>query len=161
MTWEKTKTMNIGLDMAFWNNRLSLTADYFIQKTEDLLLSMPQPGSFGMSGSPVMNAGTVENKGLELSLNHQNTIGEFYYHAGVNMSFIKNELTKINGTRDEWTGFNPHGKGAITYAKTGHSIGYFNVIKSDGIFQSQEVIDAYVNKDGNKTECGSGRFEIC
>lgn len=152
VTWEKTKTMNIGLDMAFWNNRLSLTADYFIQKTEDLLLSMPQPGSFGMSGSPVMNAGTVENKGLELSLNHQNTIGEFYYHAGVNMSFIKNELTKINGTRDEWTGFNPHGKGAITYAKTGHSIGYFNVIKSDGIFQSQEEIDAYVNKDGNKIQ---------
>lgn len=152
VTWEKTKTMNVGIDMGLWNNRLSLTADYFIQKTEDLLLSMPQPGSFGMSGSPVMNAGTVENKGLELSLNHQNTIGEFYYHAGVNMSFIKNELTKINGTRDEWTGFNPHGKGAITYAKTGHSIGYFNVIKSDGIFQSQEEIDAYVDEDGNKIQ---------
>lgn len=61
-------------------------------------------------------------------------------------------MTKINGTRDEWTGFNPHGKGAITYAKTGHSIGYFNVIKSDGIFQSQEEIDAYVDEDGNKIQ---------
>ena len=45
--------------------------------------------------------------------------------------------TAANGSRDEWQGFNPHAKGTITYAKTGHSIGYFNLIKTDGVFQSQ------------------------
>ena len=117
-----------------------------------MLLSMPQPDSYGLKDDPVMNAGTVENKGLELSLNHQNTVGEFYYHAGLNLTFIKNELTKVNGTRDEWTGFDPHGKGAITYAKTGHSIGFFNLIKSDGVFNNQEEIDAYVDQNGNKIQ---------
>lgn len=146
VTWEKTKTINIGLDLALFNNKFSLNADYFIQKTEDLLLSMPRPESFGLSGSPTMNAGTVENKGLEISLNHRNTVGDLYYHVGVNATFIKNELTKVNGTRDEWTGFNPHAKGAITYATTGKPIGFFNLIKSEGIFQSQEEIDAW-NKD--------------
>lgn len=149
VTWEKTKTINIGLDMAVLNNKFTLSADYFIQKTEDMLLSMPQPGSFGLGETPTVNAGTVENKGLEISLKHRNNIGELYYQVGVNASFIKNELTKVNGSRDEWTGFNPHDKGAITYAKTGFPIGYFNIIKTDGIFQSEEEIKAYVDKDGN------------
>ena len=152
VTWEKTKTTNVGVDLGLWNNRLSLNADYFIQRTEDVLLEMPQPGSFGLSGSPVMNAGTIENKGFEMSLNHQNTVGEFYYHAGLNLTFLHNELTEVNGSRDEWTGFDPAGKGAVTYAKTGYPIGYFNVIKTDGIFQSQEEIDAYVDKNGNKIQ---------
>lgn len=149
VTWEKTKTINIGLDMAVLDNKFTLSADYFIQKTEDMLLSMPQPGSFGLGETPTVNAGTVENKGLEISLKHRNNIGELFYQVGVNASFIKNELTKVNGSRDEWTGFNPHDKGAITYAKTGFPIGYFNIIKTDGIFQSEEEIKAYVDKDGN------------
>ena len=152
VTWEKTKTTNVGVDLGFFQGKLDLSADYFIQKTEDMLLSMPQPDSYGLKDDPVMNAGTVENKGLELSLNHQNTVGEFYYHAGLNLTFIKNELTKVNGTRDEWTGFNPHGKGAITYAKPGHSIGFFNLIESDGVFNNQEEIDAYVDQNGNKIQ---------
>ena len=146
VTWEKTKTTNIGLDMGFLNNKLTVSADYFIQKTEDMLLGMPQPDSFGLGGSPTVNAGTVENKGFELSINHRNNVGEFYYHVGVNASFIKNRLTKVNGLRDEWTGFNPHDKGAITYAKAGHAIGFFNLIKTDGIFQSEEEVKAYVGK---------------
>ena len=152
VTWEKTKTLNLGLDFAFLNNKFSVSADYFIQKTEDMLLSMPQSLSFGLSGNPTVNAGTVENKGFEISLNHRNNVGDLYYHVGVNATFIKNELTEVNGSRDEWQGFNPHAKGTITYAKTGHSIGYFNLIKTDGVFQSQQEIDAYVDKNGNKIQ---------
>lgn len=117
-----------------------------------MLLSMPQSLSFGLSGNPTVNAGTVENKGFEISLNHRNNVGDLYYHVGVNATFIKNELTEVNGSRDEWQGFNPHAKGTITYAKTGHSIGYFNLIKTDGVFQSQQEIDAYVDKNGNKIQ---------
>ena len=113
-----------------------------------MLLGMPQPASFGLSGSPTVNAGTVENKGFELSINHRNNVGELYYHVGVNATFLKNKLTKVNGTRDEWEGFNPHTKGTITYAKTGYPIGYFNLIKTDGIFQSEAEIKAYVNDKG-------------
>ena len=87
--------MNLGLDFAFLNNKFSVSADYFIQKTEDMLLSMPQSLSFGLSGNPTVNAGTVENKGFEISLNHRNNVGDLYYHVGVNATFIKNEL--MNG----------------------------------------------------------------
>lgn len=152
VTWEKTKTLNFGVDLGLFNNRLTLNADFFIQKTEDMLLGMPQPGSFGLDGTPTVNAGTVENKGIEIAINHRNSIGDLYYNVGVNASFIKNELTKVNGPRQEWTGFNPHGKGAITYAKRGYPIGFFNLIKTDGIFQSQEEINSYVDKNGNKIQ---------
>lgn len=149
VTWEKTKTLNIGVDLGFLNDKFNFTADVFNQKTEDMLLEMPQPASFGLSGSPTVNAGTVENKGVELSFNHRNNIGDFFYHVGINATFLKNELTKVNGSRDEWEGYNPHAKGVVTYAKTGYPIGFFYLIKTDGIFHNQEEIDSYVDSDGN------------
>lgn len=149
ISWEKTKTFNIGADIAVLNNKLSLTADYFIQETDGLLLGINQPNSSGMSGTPIFNAAVVSNKGLELSLNHRNTVGELYYHVGVNMSAIKNELKEITTpTKQEFTGFNPHGKGDITWAKIGKPLGSFYLIQTDGIFQNQAEIDAYTGKNG-------------
>lgn len=153
LTWEKTKTFNVGTDVAILNNKLSLTADYFIQRTEGLLLGINQPGSSGMSGTPTYNAATVENKGVEISLNHRNTVGELYYHVGVNLSAIKNNLKEITTpTRQEFTGYTPHDKGYITWAKVGKSIGSFYLVKTDGIFQNQAEIDAYVNANGQKIQ---------
>lgn len=153
LTWEKTKTFNIGADVAILNNKLSLTADYFIQRTDGLLLGINQPGSAGMSGTPTYNAAVVENKGLEISLNHRNTVGELYYHVGVNLSAIKNNLKEITTpTKQEFTGYNPHAKGDITWAKVGKPIGSFYLVKTDGIFQNQAEIDAYVNAKGEKIQ---------
>ena len=153
LTWEKTKTFNVGADVAILNNKLSLTADYFIQRTDGLLLGINQPGSAGMSGTPTYNAAVVENKGLEISLNHRNTVGELYYHVGVNLSAIKNNLKEITTpTKQEFTGYNPHAKGDITWAKVGKPIGSFYLVKTDGIFQNQAEIDAYVNAKGKKIQ---------
>ncbi|MDR0988225.1 MAG: TonB-dependent receptor [Prevotellaceae bacterium] len=151
-TWEKTKSMNIGLDLGLFNNKLSLTADYFVQKTTDMLLDIPQPTSFGLAGNPTLNAGNVQNKGFEFGVTHRNRVGDFDYHVGVNASFIKNELTKVTiGSRTEWGGYNPNGGGTITYSKLGYPIGGFWLIQTDGIFQSQAEIDAYT-KDGVKIQ---------
>ncbi len=148
-TWEKTKTLNIGADFGMWNNKLTLTADYFIQKTTDMLLAIPQPLSFGLSGMPTLNAGNITNKGVELSLNWRDNMDDFSYGIGVNATLLSNELTKVTiGERSEWDGYNPYGGGTITYAKLGYPIGSFWLIKSDGIFQNQAEIDAYKNKDG-------------
>lgn len=153
LTWEKTKTFNVGADVSILNNKLSLTADYFIQRTDGLLLGINQPGSSGMSGTPTYNAAVVDNKGLEFSLNHRNTVGEVYYHVGVNFSAIKNNLKEITTpTKQEFTGYNPHGKGNITWAKVGRPIGSFYLVKTNGIFQNQAEIDAYVNSNGEKIQ---------
>ncbi|MDR0894012.1 MAG: TonB-dependent receptor [Prevotellaceae bacterium] len=149
-TWEQTQTLNIGADFALWNNRLTFTADYFIQDTKDMLLSIPQPGSFGQDGSPTLNAGNVRNTGVELAAGWRDRAGELDYHVSANVSFLNNELTKITiGERKEWNGYNPHGGGDVTYSKLGYPIGGFWLVKSDGIFQSQSEIDAYKNSNGS------------
>lgn len=135
-----------------WNNKLTVSFDYFIQKTEDMLLAVPRPSSYGLAGSPTVNAGTVENRGFEIALNHRNKVGEVYYHAGANLSFLKNELTEVSCDRKEWAGYNPHGGGDVTYAKPGYPIGGFWLIKTDGIFQDKAEIEAYTNKNGQKIQ---------
>ncbi|WP_455637466.1 SusC/RagA family TonB-linked outer membrane protein [Parabacteroides sp.] len=162
LTWEETKTTNVGLDASFFNGKLSLNADYFVQETSNILLGISMPSSVGLGGSPTMNAGTIQNKGLEIALNHRNTVGEVYYNVGVNLSTIKNKVKEVTvGNVQEFGGYNPQGEGTVTWAKVGDPIGAFYVIKTDGLFQSKEEVDAYT-KDGEKiqpkAEPGDVRF---
>ena len=162
LTWEETKTTNIGLDASFFNGKFSVNADYFVQETSNILLGISMPSSVGLGGSPTMNAGTIQNKGLEIALNHRNTVGEVYYNVGVNFSTIQNEVKEVTvGNIQEFGGYNPQGEGTITWAKVGDPIGAFYVIKTDGLFQSKEEVDAYT-KDGEKiqpkAEPGDVRF---
>ena len=162
LTWEETKTTNVGLDASFFNGKLSLNADYFVQETSNILLGISMPSSVGLGGSPTMNAGTIQNKGLEIALNHRNTVGEVYYNVGVNLSTIKNKVKEVTvGNVQEFGGYNPPGEGTVTWAKVGDPIGAFYVIKTNGLFQSKEEVDAYT-KDGEKiqpkAEPGDVRF---
>ncbi len=164
LTWEKAKTWDIGLDASFFDSRLTFTADYYNRRNENLLLAINMPGSSGMLGSPTMNAGTVENKGFEFSLNHRNTVGEVYYYVGANITTISNKVKEVTlGTVQEFGGYNPRGKGTVTYSKVGYPIGGFFLVKTDGLFQNQDEIKAQ-NKRPNgeyvqdKAEPGDIRF---
>lgn len=149
LTWEETKTTNIGLDAAFFGGKLSMSADYFVQETKNVLLSISMPPSAGMGGSPTMNAGTVENKGFEFMVNHRNTVGEFNYNIGINFSTVKNEVTDVTvGNTQEFGGYNPTGEGTVTYTKVGYPIGSFFTVQTNGIFQSKEEVQAHKTADG-------------
>ena len=150
LTWEETRTTNIGLDASFFNGKLSFNADYFIQETKDVLLSIAMPSSVGMGGSPTMNAGTIQNKGFEFVVNHRNTVGEVYYNVGVNISTVSNKIKEITvgSDKQEYAGYNPQGEGTVTWAKVGDPIGAFYVVKTDGIFQNEQEIQAHTTADG-------------
>lgn len=148
LTWEKSKTWDIGLDMSFFNSKLSVTADYYNKRSENILLSIDMAGSSGLMGSPVMNAGTVENKGFELAVTHRNNIGDVYYYVGVNASTVSNKVKEITlGQVQEYTGYNPQGEGVVTRAKVDYPIGGFFLTQTDGIFQNQEEVKAH-SKNG-------------
>lgn len=95
LTWETTTQTNVGLDLALFNNRVSLAVDAYLKKTTDLLMDVPLPAT-----SPIAkiyrNEGEMTNKGLEFSLNTQNFVGEFNWNTNFNISFNKNELTKLS-----------------------------------------------------------------
>lgn len=149
LTWEETVTSNIGIDLAFLKNKLTVSADYYVRETRNILLSINMPQSAGLGGSPTMNAGTIENKGFELLVNYRNSIGELNYNIGVNASSVKNNVKAVTvGNVQEFGGYNPQGEGTITWAKVGYPIGGFWVIRTDGIFQSDAEAQAYKNSKG-------------
>lgn len=145
--WEEQKTFDVGLDAKFFNNALDLTFDYFQRRTEDLLVTAPVSGILGASapGSapPVVNAGTVENKGFELSLSYfQQISNDFDFRIGVNGTTLENEVLFVNSDN----AFIPGGSFGVgqdfpSRMEAGFPIGYFYGLKTDGIFQTQEEID--------------------
>lgn len=149
LTWEETRTSNIGLDAGLFDNKLTFSADYYQRETRNILLSINMPPSAGLGGSPTLNAGTITNRGFEVLINYHNTVGEFTYNVGVNASRAKNRVKAVTvGNVQQFGGYNPQGEGTITWARVGYPIGGFWVTKTDGIFQTDAEAQAYKNKDG-------------
>jgi len=97
LTWETTKQYNVGLDISLFKNRFSLTVDYYLKNTEDLLVNVTLPTSTGFSSS-LRNAGSVENKGLEIDVLTKNLVGAFAWTSRLNVSFNQNLVTSLQST---------------------------------------------------------------
>lgn len=138
--WETTEQWNAGVDFRFFNNKFTGTVDVFRRDTKEMLLSVTAPGHVGNRYSATANVGTVRNQGLEITLNHRNQIGQFAYNIGGNVSFIKNELTALNGGEKVW--------GDRTVSDEGLPLYTFWGYKYDGIFRTQEEIDEYLWAEG-------------
>jgi TonB-linked SusC/RagA family outer membrane protein len=160
LTWENTETFNAGLDLILLNGKLNFTADAYIKNTNDVLLPVPPPLSDGVGGLPIQNAGQVQNKGVELSATWRSNIGKkASYYIGANMSTASNQVTKITagGLGMSIAGYHAHAAGGrgINMFKKGHSMSYFNLIETDGIFRSMEEVEKYRNKYGEMIQPGA------
>ncbi len=127
LTWEKTTATNVGLDLGLFNNRFTLTADYFVKNTNDILIRIDQPGILGAAG-PVVNAGAVKNRGFEIDAGYKDRVGNLNYYIRANFSKVKNEITNLAGT--DRPGLRV---GDPLLNNFGH--------RALGLFQSQEDID--------------------
>ncbi|MCC5938970.1 MAG: TonB-dependent receptor [Lunatimonas sp.] len=97
LRWETAIKRNIGIDLAFMNNRLDVTADYFINESDNLLLTLPLPDVFG-APYPTQNAGKVENRGWEMQVGWRDQIGSVKYGLNFNMFDVRNRVTDLAGT---------------------------------------------------------------
>jgi len=139
--WETSNQFNVGLDLGLWQDRLSLTADWFRKRTEDILVRVPVPQAGGATRPPFVNAATVENKGIELGLTYRNKVGAFSYNVGANFAAVRNEVLSIAGSEPILGGFGLS-DGPITKTEPGQPVGSFFLWEMEGLFQSQEEIDA-------------------
>ncbi|MEO5998009.1 MAG: TonB-dependent receptor [Chitinophagaceae bacterium] len=98
LKWESTKQTDIGIDMGFFQNRLTITADYYTKTTSDLLMSRTLPGYTGFT-SVIDNVGSVQNKGVELEISGDPLIGDVRWNTGFNMSANRNKVLDL-GTVD-------------------------------------------------------------
>lgn len=141
LRWETTAQFNFGLDFALFDNRVSAEMDYYIKKTNDLLLSKPLPATSGFV-SYVENIGKLENKGFEFVLNTQNIVGNFNWSTSLNMSFNKNEITDLNGEPIN-SGYNR--------AEEGKEVAFFYMRKYAGVDPDNGDALYYINSKSDAT----------
>ena len=147
ITWEKTEQTDIGIDFGLFNGLLHGTIDVFNRDTKDMLMRMNPPAHVGsveyLGGDqmkyPTGNASTVRNRGMELSLEHRNKIGNFSYNIGGNISFINNELVRLNGGEPLWDG--------IIMQNEGYPLNTIYTLVYDGVFQNRAEIENYTWTD--------------
>lgn len=128
--WEKTEQWNVGVDFGLFKGLLSGNVDFFLRDTKDMLLSVKAPAHVGNRYDAVANVGTVRNKGIEIALDHQNRVGKVNYSIGGNVSFIKNELTALNGGEKVYGDYTLCDEGLPLYTLWGY--------KYEGIYRSDE-----------------------
>ena len=97
ITWETSTNWNVGVDLGLLDNRLNVTFDWYKKITDDILLALEEPSILGIV-APMQNAGKMENKGWEITMNWRDQIGEnFSYNVGFNLSDVKNKVTDLRG----------------------------------------------------------------
>jgi TonB-linked SusC/RagA family outer membrane protein len=133
-TWETSTMKNLGVDLSFFQRKLDVTIEVFDNLTEDILLQLPIPATYGL-GQPFQNAGSVRNRGWELSMNYAFDTGAIQHSFNFNISDNKNVIEDLRG-REFINGFDVN-----TILREGYSINSYYALKSDGFFNSEEEIN--------------------
>ncbi len=135
--WEVTEQWDVGIDFGFFNGLLSGTVDFFLRDTRDMLLTVKGPAFVGNRYDGTNNVGTVRNKGVEITLDHRHKVGEVFYSIGGNVSFIKNQLTALNGGEPVYSHIDN-----VVVCDEGMPLYSFYGYQYEGVFKTQEEVDA-------------------
>lgn len=156
LKWEKTTQYDIGLDMAFFNNRLNIVADYYNKRTNDLLFTKQVPLSSGYS-SITGNFGSLENKGVELAITSKILTGKVKWDASGNITFNKNKVLALDGIQNEIA------RSSYSILKVGYPLGVYKTYLSDGISQTGDpLLPGYDARTGGykvKDVNGDGKID--
>jgi TonB-linked SusC/RagA family outer membrane protein len=140
LKWQRNRSTDVGLDVGLFDNRLSLTADYYVNDADQLLVNLPLPGSLASSSNPAVNAGKVRNAGFEFGATHRYESGGFNLNTTLNLTTTANKVLSLgNGGQPISSG----GFGGITRTAVGHQIGAFYLKQTCGIFQSAADVTAH------------------
>lgn len=151
VAWETTRMFDVGADIGFFNNSLNFVFDYFINSTYDILVQLPVPSVFG-GGSPVQNAGRVNNTGWEASVNYRFKTGGMNHNFFANLFDSRNKVIDVKGK--EWIG----GWDINTIIKEGYAMNSYYAYRSDGFFQTQEELDKGPYLEGVTPKLGDIRY---
>ena len=150
--WEETAMTNVGIDFMAFNNRLSLTADYYVKNTKDILLTVPIPISSGGANDPIRNAGKIRNNGFEFNLGWMDQPNpDISYGINLIGSFNKNKVIAMGSESGSIKGGSTNQNITTSETKAGYPLGGYWLISTAGYFNSQEEVDAYA-KDGKKIQ---------
>ncbi|MFW0718534.1 SusC/RagA family TonB-linked outer membrane protein [Pedobacter sp. N23S346] len=135
ITWETSTQTNFGMDVGFFDDKLQLSADYFIRDNADILFANPLPPSAGGGGSPYVNAGKVRNQGIELQVSYRDKISEDWsFDVSGNLATLKNKVISLAGS--PIVGGRIDNEYYATLTTVGQPIGAFYLLPMEGVFQN-------------------------
>ena len=128
--WETTRSINVALDLGFFNNRIQTTFEWFDKKTSDILMQLAMPGIFlGSLNAPYQNVGAVRNRGWEWNVNYSDSKGDWVWNVGFNLSHVKNEILEMGGLEETISG--------QTINRIGNPIGAYFGYKAIGMYRTE------------------------
>lgn len=143
LRWESTIMKNIGLDFGLFGDKFVGSFEWFDNTTEGMILGVPIPPSLGFDGAPIANVGTVNNRGLELTLGYRKYTGDFQFSIDGNLGTVQNELVSLGIGN---TIFGPGFQGdPLTFTEEGRPIAYFYGWIADGLIQQGESVPGQPN----------------
>ena len=151
LKWEESEQTDLGIDLGFFDNSLTFAVDYFVKKTNGMIIEMPIPSYVG-EAKPLANAGDMVNSGWEFELGYKRNFGDLFVSVNGNASYLHNELKNLgNDTGFLNWGISQFSDGG-TRAENGQPFPFFYGYKTLGVFQNQAQVDAYLNGDGGKIQ---------
>ncbi|WP_235893422.1 SusC/RagA family TonB-linked outer membrane protein [Litoribacter populi] len=143
--WERRISQNYGFDATLLEGKISISAEYYNSLSQDVLVNLPVAFYLGnLGGEPAVNAASIRNRGLEIEATYRKLGGAFNWDLSANLTTINNRVEDV-GNLGEGINYIQTG---ITRTQIGRSIGEWYVLKTDGIFQSQEEINNHQGPDG-------------
>ena len=150
LKWETTTQTNLGFDFGLFRNALYGSFEWYFKKTKDILVYMPGIAVMGEGSSQWINAGEMENRGIEFNIGYRGHVGDFQYDFAGNIGTYRNKVTKIPETIAANGTFGGNGVESVVGHALGSQVGYVY----DGIFKSQTEIDNHATQNG----AGLGRI---
>ena len=173
LKWEANKTFNLGMDFGFLNQRITVSPEFYVNRSSNLLLAAKLPHSSGYT-KMVINAGETQNTGVDLTINTVNiTNKKFTWNTAVTLSHNKNKVNKLTGEEVQLylANFGYSGAGASHQIGVGQPLGQFYGYVTDGLYQVSDfnydaATKTYTLKDGipylgdkNKIQPGYWKFK--
>ena len=153
LKWETSEQWNVGVDLGILRNKLYLSADYFMKTTSDILLPISLPSYVGSVSPTIVNAGTVSNKGFELSLTYRDKVGDFNYSINGNIATLDNKVLKLHPNL-------PNIDGKVTRTTVGQPLNAYYGFVMEGIYQNEAEINEQLYATDNPTvQPGDIRFK--
>jgi len=146
--WERSTEYNFGLDLSMWQSRLTIAADYFIKDTEEILLQPPIPAVSGEGSPPFINAGVIDNRGLELELGTTGLVNGLEYSVTGTFAAIRSNVESLANNVDFLQGAEGN------RIQPGRAVSEFYGFVADGLFQNQDEVDDHADQPGK----GVGRI---
>ncbi len=146
--WEEVSQANVGLDASFFKDRLNFTIDAYWKNTSEMLVkaAIPITSGFADTSTTYVNAGKVSNRGFEFTAHSYNFVGEFTWETSINATWNRNRILDLNSETPMF--INQVNNSYLTMLSAGYPINIFYGYVTDGIFQSQEEVDAHAPQAG-------------